>query len=112
MSVMKTGKILTVKNPVIDSDFPDPDIIRVGNTYYMASTTMYFMPGCVILRSYDLVKWEIFSHAYKRLDNTPRYYMEETKTFMVRECGHQHFDIIKESIILYLHQMILINHIY
>lgn len=73
---MKTGKILTVKNPVIDSDFPDPDIIRVGNTYYMASTTMYFMPGCVILRSYDLVKWEIFSHAYKRLDNTPRYYME------------------------------------
>ena len=76
MSVMKTGKILTVKNPVIDSDFPDPDIIRVGNTYYMASTTMYFMPGCVILRSYDLVKWEILSHAYKRLDNTPRYYME------------------------------------
>ena len=45
VSVMKTGKILTVKNPVIDSDFPDPDIIRVGNTYYMASTTMYFMPG-------------------------------------------------------------------
>lgn len=76
MSVMKTGKILTVKNPVIDSDFPDPDIIRVGNTYYMASTTMHFMPGCVILRSYDLVKWEILSHAYKRLDNTPRYYME------------------------------------
>lgn len=76
VSVMKTGKILTVKNPVIDSDFPDPDIIRVGNTYYMASTTMYFMPGCVILRSYDLVKWEILSHAYKRLDNTPRYYME------------------------------------
>ena len=73
---MKTGKILTVKNPVIDSDFPDPDIIRVGNTYYMASTTMHFMPGCVILRSYDLVKWEILSHAYKRLDNTPRYYME------------------------------------
>ena len=68
VSVMKTGKILTVKNPVIDSDFPDPDIIRVGNTYYMASTTMYFMPGCVILRSYDLVKWEILSHAYKRLD--------------------------------------------
>ena len=68
MSVMKTGKILTVKNPVIDSDFPDPDIIRVGNTYYMASTTMHFMPGCVILRSYDLVKWEILSHAYKRLD--------------------------------------------
>ncbi len=33
------------KNPVIDSDFPDPDVIRVGETYYMVSTTMYFMPG-------------------------------------------------------------------
>ena len=38
-------------NPVINSDFPDPDIIRVGDTYYMASTTMYFMPGGDILRS-------------------------------------------------------------
>ena len=45
VSTMKTGKILVAKNPIIDSDFPDPDIIRVGNTYYMASTTMYFMPG-------------------------------------------------------------------
>ena len=36
-------------NPVINSDFPDPDIIRVGDTYYMASTTMYLMPGGDIL---------------------------------------------------------------
>ena len=35
MSVMKTGKILVAKNPIIDSDFPDPDIIRVGDTYYI-----------------------------------------------------------------------------
>ena len=73
---MEMKKKITAKNPIIDSDFPDPDIIRVGNTYYMASTTMYFMPGCVILRSYDLVRWEILSHAYQELDNTPRYYME------------------------------------
>ena len=32
----------TKRNPVIYSDFPDPDIIRVGDTYYMASTTMHF----------------------------------------------------------------------
>ena len=30
-------------NPVIHADFPDPDVIRVGDTYYMISTTMYFM---------------------------------------------------------------------
>ena len=40
-------------------DYPDPDVIRVDDTYYMISTTMHFMPGGVILRSYDLVNWEI-----------------------------------------------------
>ena len=37
------------------SDFPDPDVIRVNDTYYLASTTMHFSPGCAILRSYDLI---------------------------------------------------------
>ncbi len=46
-------------NPIIPMDFPDPDILRVGDAYYMVSTTMYFMPGCVILRSHDLIHWGI-----------------------------------------------------
>lgn len=33
----------TKHNPILYSDFPDPDIIRVEDTYYMASTTMHFM---------------------------------------------------------------------
>jgi beta-xylosidase len=49
-------------NPIIWSDFPDPDVIRVEDTYYMVSTTMHFMPGVVILRSYDLINWEIASY--------------------------------------------------
>jgi beta-xylosidase len=57
-------------NPILRSDFPDPDVIRVGDCYYMASTTMHFMPGAVILRSFDLARWEIVSHAYERLDGT------------------------------------------
>lgn len=61
-----------VKNPVVWSDFPDLDPIRVGDTYYMVSTTMYLMPGCVILRSYDLMNWEIASYVCDRLDDTPR----------------------------------------
>ena len=40
------------ENPVIWSDYPDPDIIRVEDTYYMISTTMHMMPGGVVLRSY------------------------------------------------------------
>lgn len=59
-----------VENPVIWSDYPDLDVIRVGDTYYMASTTMHFMPGAVILRSYDLCHWEILSYVYDTLDGT------------------------------------------
>lgn len=57
-------------NPIIKADFPDPDVIRVEDTYYMLSTTMHFRPGAVILRSYDLVHWEIVSHVFDNLDNT------------------------------------------
>ena len=57
-------------HPIIQMDFPDPDVIRVEDTYYMVSTTMHFMPGCVILRSYDLRNWEIVEHVYDSLDET------------------------------------------
>ncbi|MBO4899954.1 MAG: family 43 glycosylhydrolase [Lachnospiraceae bacterium] len=56
---------------LLSMDYPDPDVIRVGDTYYMVSTTMYFMPGCEILRSYDLVNWEHAAYVYDRLDSTP-----------------------------------------
>lgn len=58
-------------NPITGMDFPDPDIIRVDDTYYMISTTMHFFPGGVILRSYDLINWEIFSYIYDELEHTP-----------------------------------------
>ncbi len=64
------------QNPVIYSDFPDPDIIRVGDTYYLASTTMHFMPGCDILRSYDLMNWEFVCNIYKTLEDTPGHRLE------------------------------------
>lgn len=55
---------------IIISDFPDPDVIRVGDIYYMVSTTMHFMPGCVILRSYNLIDWEFASYVYDKLETT------------------------------------------
>lgn len=66
------------RNPVAYTDFPDPDIIRVGDTYYLASTTMHYMPGCDILRSYDLMNWEFAGHAYETLDDTPGHNLEGT----------------------------------
>ncbi|MBQ8922102.1 MAG: family 43 glycosylhydrolase [Oscillospiraceae bacterium] len=54
----------TVANPFIYSDVPDDDIIRVGNTYYMVHTTMFFTPGVPIMKSTDLFSWEICGYVY------------------------------------------------
>ena len=54
-------------NPITKLDYPDVDVIRVENTYYMVSTTMHFMPGCEILRSYDLIHWEHATYVYDSL---------------------------------------------
>ena len=64
-------------NPITGLDYPDPDVIRVGDIYYMVSTTMHFMPGGEILRSYDLVNWEHAAFVYDRLDSTPAQRLED-----------------------------------
>ena len=64
-------------NPLLYLDYPDPDVIRVDNTFYMVSTTMHFMPGCEILRSYDLVHWEHAAFVYERLDSTAGQTLED-----------------------------------
>lgn len=58
----------TFTNPVIPADFPDPDVIRAGDTYYMVTTTMFVFPGVTILKSQDLVNWEYCSNAVPRFD--------------------------------------------
>jgi arabinoxylan arabinofuranohydrolase len=58
----------TFRNPVIYADAPDPSIIRAGNAFYMVSTTMHYSPGCTIMKSYDLVNWEVVNYAYDFLD--------------------------------------------
>lgn len=65
-----------MRNPVIDSDFPDPEIIRVGDVYYMVSTTMYFMPDADILRSWDLAHWELVGHVYDQLEDNEAHRLE------------------------------------
>lgn len=55
------------QNPIIHADVPDMAMIRVGDTYYMSSTTMHLSPGLPIMKSKDLVNWEIVSYAYDTL---------------------------------------------
>ncbi|HLP14775.1 MAG TPA: glycoside hydrolase 43 family protein, partial [Bacteroidota bacterium] len=66
----------TFTNPVIASDFPDPDVIRVGDTYYMVNTTMFVFPGVTVLKSHDLVNWEYASNAVPRFDFAPAYNLD------------------------------------
>ncbi|MDP4208880.1 MAG: glycoside hydrolase 43 family protein [Bacteroidota bacterium] len=66
----------TFTNPVINADFPDIDVIRVDDTYYMLSTTMFIFPGVPILKSHDLVNWEYCSNVVPRMDYSPCYNLE------------------------------------
>ena len=52
------------QNPIIHADVPDVAMVRVGDTYYMSSTTMHMSPGLPIMKSKDLVNWELVSYAY------------------------------------------------
>jgi len=54
-------------NPIIWADVPDVAVIRVGDTYYMSSTTMHLSPGLPIMKSKDLVNWTIVGYAYDTL---------------------------------------------
>lgn len=52
---------MKICNPLFQADMPDPDIIRVGNDFYMVSTTMFYMPAAPVLKSGDLQHWQIVS---------------------------------------------------
>ncbi len=69
-SSSSTISLVEASNPVIWADVPDPSIIRVGNAYYMSSTTMHMNPGVPIMKSTDLVNWSVVNYAYNILDNT------------------------------------------
>ena len=53
----------TYKNPVLYADYSDPDVIRVGEDYYMTSSSFNCIPGLQILHSKDMVNWEFIGAA-------------------------------------------------
>ena len=58
----------TYSNPLFYEEFEDPDVIRVGDDYYLAGTTMHMNPALIVLHSKDLVNWELASYCMERLD--------------------------------------------
>jgi len=67
VSVLQGQENQKATNPVIFADVPDMSMIRVGDTYYMSSTTMHMSPGVPIMKSKDLVNWKLVSYAYDTL---------------------------------------------
>ncbi len=57
----------TYTNPIIHADYSDPDVVRVGDDYYMTASSFNAVPGLPILHSRDLVNWELIGHALPRL---------------------------------------------
>lgn len=57
----------TYRNPVLNADYSDPDVVRVGDKYYMVASDFHFI-GMQVLESDDLVNWRIISQIYSRFD--------------------------------------------
>jgi beta-xylosidase len=60
-------------NPVLWKDYPDLEIIRVGDVFYYTSSTFAFSPGAPVLKSYDLVNWTPVSHSVPTLNFASKY---------------------------------------
>ena len=68
-----------VHNPVINLDYPDPEVIRVGDTYYMTTTSVHFTPAIPILRSRDLKHWNIVSYVTDIIEDNETHRLENNK---------------------------------
>ncbi|MGO1244226.1 glycoside hydrolase 43 family protein [Sphingobacterium sp. JB170] len=56
----------TYQNPILHADYSDPDVVRVGNDYYMVASSFNHAPGLPLLHSKDLVNWKIVNHVLAR----------------------------------------------
>jgi beta-xylosidase len=52
----------TYQNPVLNADYSDPDAVRVGDDFYLVSSSFHVAPGLPVLHSKDLVNWTIINH--------------------------------------------------
>ena len=75
----RTDSTKKAQNPILWADVPDIAIVRVGRTYYMSSTTMHMNPGLPIMKSTDLVNWQIASYAYETLADTDELNLKDGK---------------------------------
>ena len=68
-------KPATYSNPILFADYSDPDVIRVGKSYYMVASSFHLSPGLPVLKSEDLVHWKLIANAVPKLTFAPEYDM-------------------------------------
>lgn len=71
MSRDTTAKV-TYRNPVITGFYSDPSVCRVGNDYYLITSTFEFFPGVPVFHSKDLINWEQIGHCIQRKEQIPQ----------------------------------------
>ena len=71
------GDSAKIQNPMLWADVPDPDIIRVGDTFYLVTTTMHLMPGAPVMASKDLKNCETVGYIFDKLTDSPKYDLQE-----------------------------------
>src|SRR5687767_15471917 len=74
------AQVKLAHNPIIFADVPDMAMIRVGDVYYMSSTTMHMSPGVPIMKSKDLVNWQLVNYAYDTLANVDELNLDNGKS--------------------------------
>jgi beta-xylosidase len=57
----------TYKNPIIYADYSDPDVVRVGDDFYLVSSSFNCVPGLPVLHSKDLINWTIIGHVFHKI---------------------------------------------
>lgn len=63
----------TYQNPILHADYSDPDVIRVGEDFYMTASSFNAVPGLPILHSKDLVNWRIVNHVFREQEPRDRF---------------------------------------
>ncbi|KAL5334615.1 glycosyl hydrolase [Aspergillus crustosus] len=66
----------TFTNPVLWEDLPDPEVLRVGETYYMSASSFHFSPGAPVLQSPDLINWSYIGHSVPSLPPHSRFSLD------------------------------------
>ena len=74
------AQVKQANNPIIFADVPDMAMVRVGDVYYMSSTTMHMSPGVPIMKSKDLVNWQLVNYAYDTLANVDELNLDNGKS--------------------------------